>query len=360
MTVNGDVRLERAYYHCAHCRHGHVPWDETLGLQADHLSPGLRPLVALVGTLSPFGKSADVLRRLLGTRLSNATCRRVTEHAGDDLRQQHARAEPVRPATVAAWDFTLPQRDDTTFASSVAYLGLDAFAVPTRPAPRGPVEWRMLYVGLLYDPRKQHTVYVTDFDFEVVGGLLRQYAGVFGLGQAEQLVAITDGGNGLERVLRQSFSDGVAFVLDFYHVAEKLHALAGLWHARDPSAARAWAEQAKELLRTRGGVGLLEYLEGLAEPTGAGEELRASRRRLQEHLRENVHRLEYGRYRERGWDIGSGPTEAGCKVIAGRVKGVGMRWCVSGSEQVAALRALYTSGEGLWDAFWDSRARRAA
>ena len=50
--------------------------------------------------------------------------------------------------------------------------------------------------------------------------------------------------------------------------------------------------------------------------------------------------------------MGSGPTEAGCKVRQGRWKGAGMRWGVSGSEQVGVLKALYASGEGLWDAFW--------
>ena len=31
----------------------------------------------------------------------------------------------------------------------------------------------MRYVGLLYDPRKEHTVYVTDYDFEAVAARLR-------------------------------------------------------------------------------------------------------------------------------------------------------------------------------------------
>jgi hypothetical protein len=68
--------------------------------------------------------------------------------------------------------------------------------------------------------------------------------------------------------------------------------------------------------------------------------------------------MDYPAYRARGWDVGSGPTEAGCKVLGGRLKGAGMRWCASGSEQVAALRALYASGDGLWDAFWDQRRQR--
>jgi hypothetical protein len=60
----------------------------------------------------------------------------------------------------------------------VAYLGLDAFAVPTR-GPAG-VDWKMLFVGLLYDPGKDHTRYLVEYDFEQLAGLLRCYTVVLG------------------------------------------------------------------------------------------------------------------------------------------------------------------------------------
>ena len=53
-----------------------------------------------------------------------------------------------------------------------------------------------------------------------------------------------------------------------------------------------------------------------------------------------------------------GGTEAGCKVLGGRLKGAGMHWCASASEQAATLAALYASGDGLWDAFWDQRRQK--
>jgi hypothetical protein len=65
-------------------------------------------------------------------------------------------------------------------------------------------------------------------------------------------------------------------------------------------------------------------------------------------------------YRADGWDIGSGPTEAGCKIIGERLKGSGMRWVEAGAATVAALRALYVSGSKLWDGFWQQPHRKAA
>ena len=44
------------------------------------------------------------------------------------------------------------------------------------------------------------------------------------------------------------------------------------------------------------------------------------------YFENNRHRTDYPSYRQKGWDIGSGPTEAGCKIIGERLKGSGMRW----------------------------------
>jgi hypothetical protein len=353
-TPCGAVTVRRAYYHCPDCG-GHVPWDRDLGLGGGRQSPGLQPLVALAGALAPFGKSQDVLRRLAGVRLSDSTCRRRTEEAGADLRCRHGAGQAVRPpADRRPWDLTLPDRDGQSFAGTVAYVGLDAFAVPTRgPGGRG-VAWRMLYTGVLYDPRKEHTAYVADFDHEAAAAQLRLYAAALRLGAADTLVALTDAGNGLEPALRRCLSGALVFVLDFYHAAAHLHAFAQAWHGRDSPAAQAWAARAKDLMRARGGAALLEHLHEV-DLGAAAAEVHEALRLLVGYVRDNVHRMDYPGYRARGWDIGSGPTEAGCKLLGGRLKGTGMRWCVGGSEQVAALRALYASGEGLWDAFWKER-----
>jgi hypothetical protein len=331
-----------------------------LGLGSDRLSPATRPLVALAGTLAPFKQGEDVLRRLAGLQVGASTCRRVTQAAGDRLRQQYADGVVVLPGRPTPWDFSLPDGDDKSFPGTVAYLGLDAFAVATRPAKGKGVEWRMLYVGLLYDPRKDHTVYVTDFDFEAVAARLRSYAVAFNLGAAEVQVALTDGGNGLERVLRQNVSDALQFVLDYYHEAERLHKLAALLHAGNGAAAAAWAERAKSILWEQGGAALLQHLRAIRLSAGAAPDAADELRRRIDYYQDNGHRADYPRYRAKGWDVGSGPTEAGCKVLQGRLKGAGMRWGVSGSEQVGALKALYASGEGLWDAFWAQPQRPAA
>jgi hypothetical protein len=311
------------------------------------------PVVTLLGSLVPFAQARDILQRVNGLSLAPETCRQRTEAVGAELRAQQGRGEIVVPPSLPDWDFTLPARAGQSFAGTVAYVGLDAFAVPTRAA--GQVDWKMLYVGLLYDPGKDHTLYLVDYDFEEVARLLRGYAIALGVGQAETLVALTDGGNGLERVLRQGVSGAVVCVLDWWHLSQKVHEVGGLLYEQDAGAAAAWSAARKTTLWEQGGRELVAELDRLGCPPSASAAAREKWDLLRQHVEKNGHRTEYPAYRARGWDVGSGPTEAGCKMIGGRVKGTGMRWDKARSAEVAALKALYASGMGLWDAFWKQR-----
>jgi hypothetical protein len=340
------VTAERAYYHCEHCHQGHFPFDRANDLQGDHLSRGLRPLVNLAGALAPFREAAsDVRRRFCGVRLSASTVRQATRRGGQRLVDRQRQGGIVRPRELKPWDFRLEDPERTA-----AYLGLDAFSVPMQLPGGGKAPHRMLYTARLYTPDKSRSLYLVDFDLEQLAAQMRQASIAYGLGQAEQLLAISDAGNGLEEALRRNFRDDLVCILDWYHASEHLHDYAKALHPGDVGAAQAWASGSKDILYEQGGAALLAHLRALAVPEDAAvaDELR----KLIGYFADNEHRTDYPRYRASGWDIGSGPTEAACKVVGSRLKGSGMRWLESGAAEVAPLRALYLSGPEVWDAFW--------
>jgi len=320
-------------------------------------SPGVQPLVALAGVLEPFRRAERLLEELAGLRVSKEACRVFTEGAGLRLEAQHQTDHAVKPVGASKpWDFSLPERDGKRFRGTVAYVGLDALAVPTIGAD-GKREWKMLNVGLLYDPRKKHTIYLSGFDQKGVAEQLREYAIGFDLGRADRVVALTDGGAGLESALSRHFGAQVTFVLDFWHACEHLHEVARVWHG---DGAASWAEQAVGVMRARGGAGLLEWLATHGPPEESPDAVSEAWRLLLGYVGGNVHRMDYPAYRDRGWDIGSGPTEAGCKIVGSRLRGAGMKWWKPQSAQVAGLRALLLSNEGLWEGFWNSPRPQAA
>jgi hypothetical protein len=287
----------------------------------------------------------DILRRFAGVRLSAATVRTTTEAAGQRLAHRQQAGDLICPQPPRPWDFHLEGHRHTA-----AYLGLDAFSVPMQQPGGGKADSRMLYTAVLYTPDKSASHYLVDFDLGRVAAQMRQAATRLGLGTANQVIAISDAGNGLEAALRRHFWEDLLCILDWYHASQHLHAYASCRHAADAKAASAWVRRAKGLSYERGGTVLLAYLRRQAVPADAqvADELR----KLIGYFSDNEHRTDYPEYRKHGWDIGSGPTEAACKVVGERLKGSGMRWLEGGAAEVAPLRALYLSGAHVWDAFW--------
>jgi len=67
---------------------------------------------------------------------------------------------------------------------------------------------------------------------------------------------------------------------------------------------------------------------------------------------------DYPKYIERGWQIGSGPTEAFCKTLTTRLKGSGMRWDSPKAEGIMALAAMDQSEQ--WQTYWNLQNALAA
>ena len=58
-----------------------------------------------------------------------------------------------------------------------------------------------------------------------------------GVTQVSDLIAVTDGGNGLEQALQRNRpADNLTTILDWYHAAEHLCDFAKAWYARDEDA----------------------------------------------------------------------------------------------------------------------------
>jgi hypothetical protein len=359
LTANGHIDLSRAYYHCASCNQGECPADDPLGLEGRY-SPAVCELVSLTCILEPFGKAEDLLQRLSGLKVTHESARTLTETLGEQLEAQHQASKPVAMVSPQKlWDWSLPESEGVAFSGTVAYLGLDAFSVPILDA-QGKREWKMMYVGLLCNPKKEHTIYLTGYDQHVVAQQMRSYAIAFRLGHAKRVIALTDGANGLEATLTGDFGGNVECILDFWHASQHLHAWAKLRYGAGSEDAKAWAATAIGRMRTEGGEALLKWLPGQMLDADDSELLREEGRKLQGYIEKNVHRMNYPQYRSEGLDIGSGPTEAGCKIVGQRLKGCGMKWHQPKSAHLAALRALYLSGEGLWDTFFDRTKALAA
>jgi hypothetical protein len=68
--------------------------------------------------------------------------------------------------------------------------------------------------------------------------------------------------------------------------------------------------------------------------------------------------IKYPEFVSKGWQIGSGLTEATCKRLTACLKGSGMRWDADNAEALMALEALTRSGQR--ELYWQSQLWQAS
>lgn len=357
VSLLGPIELHRAYYHCARCGAGQVPWDAELGMTHRDLTRAAHEVTTLAGTLAPFEQAAErTLVKMCGLRLSESTVERTTESAGQRLGQLLAAKQTFGPDHPWAW-----QKDAT--GRTCAYASLDATGIRQQGPRAAKADGRMAYTAMIYNPQSEHDSrrrtphqvrYLAGFySLDELGLQIRRQAAQVGWDQAEQQIALTDGGNGLEQFMRVNFPLAKC-ILDFYHVSEHMANLARTLHPHDEEAfekeTAAWCHQ----LKHEGGAALLARLEQL-DLSGCSAAVREVYRQETQYLRNNVHRTDYPTYLANGWQIGSGPVEAACKTVVGqRLKCSGMRWGSDGADALCHLRALYLSEHDQWDTFWSA------
>jgi hypothetical protein len=157
-----------------------------------------------------------------------------------------------------------------------------------------------------------------------IGWLLVLMARSAGYQNARLRVFIADGASWLWRVQEQYFG-GATAILDWYHLAEKVHAAANGCFGDGSEAAKAWAEARKAELWEGKSPQALEEVRELEARTRSPTK-REAVHALRTYLENQAGHLDYPRYRALGLMVGSGPVEAQCKtLVGGRCKQAGMR-----------------------------------
>lgn len=210
-------------------------------------------------------------------------------------------------------------------------------------------------------PQRLVTTYTaTARDAENFGPMCRLEAERRGLRQAEQVIALADGGNWIDPLLERHFR-GYVRIIDWRHAQQHLYDCAQAALGQDSPQRLPLAKRLETLLwngRVKKVIEILtEHSQRLGEPT---EQDRPDhpRRVLHQNVgyftRHQQH-MNYPEYRRRGWPIGSGVVEAGVKQFNKRIKGTDQFWNEPGVESILSLRAMWLSQDDRWHRYWTSR-----
>jgi hypothetical protein len=337
------------------------PLELLIGLVAGRSTPALADRV---GRLVAQYTQRDVLRILReenGVKWSHALLREtaaaVSKHIDGHrqaaqakqvigwLRQAHRGRGPLEP---------------------VLAVGRDGIMVPL--CGGGPQEAAIATVAV-YDRtgRRLGTVYLACMPEELQETLTRQLTALLEAilsgwkGTRPQLAYITDGGHvpeGYYKVLRKMADPcrpGERLqwvrVVDYYHATLYITKLAEALFGKSIRAA-AWARRMRRTLKEA--EGLKRVLQSASyyrnEQRLKGKRQEAFRKAYR-YLWKRRRHMRYAALRAKGMPIGSGVTEAGCKVVASqRMKLSGMKWKKKGGQVVLTLRVAWLSG--VWEQTW--------
>jgi hypothetical protein len=331
VTLNGERTLRRAYYHCRRCRQGFCPLDQQLQLGRSEHSIGVRALAARFVAYVSERKAAAELAFVTGIRLSPRSMQREGVAVGTALAAAWAEREQRVFTHQAPRPAQRPRQLHTAMDGVYVLIGR---------------EWKEAKVGEVYRRGATGGVerihyYATLAASKAFGRRLRTVAQAEGCDYCQAQALLGDGAEWIWQEGAKHFPTAVEIV-DLFHVLEYLWAVA---RARFPEAAAAkeWVNQQKaRLLKNQ----VKQVIAAVAAWETTNSEQAEVQQRTVHYVRTHAHRMQYQTYTARGFHLGSGVAEAGCKqVVQARLKGAGMRWSEAGAEAVLHLRAAVCSSD---------------
>lgn len=359
-TVLGALTLQRAYYHCPHCRHGFFPRDQALGMARTDLSPGVTRMTGTAAALVSFAQASSLLDELAGVRVGCKHVQRTAEALGREL---------------AALERQTPDGSAVPPAPTM-YLGVDGTGVPVRASetagragkqPDGSARTREAKLVVVWtaesrddegravrDPGSvSYTAAIesaasrdTDPDSSAFARRMRREAERRGLPRARRRVIMGDGAQWIWRIAGEDYP-GAIQIVDLWHAKEKLWDVAKALCGSDKAQHEPWAEARCDDLEQGRIDGLLATLRAHADSCEEAS-------KCADYIDKNRSRMRYPEFRQQGLCVGSGVVESGCRTVVGRLKRSGMYWTVAGANDILALRCRVLSGT--YEDFWADRA----
>lgn len=397
LTVNGAIHATRERYVICHRDDPQATVElaalPVVGDDPDCRSKvtcGVRELMCRVNLgATSFQAAAALLKQMAQVDSSAERLRQVIEREGKAV-QRMQQTRPPAPAWTAE-DCRVDAEDANQlllpFCPTRVYTGCDGVMVPRvtdtekrkrretvkakrqrrqrqgsqarrlKPLPsrvRGSDHgWKELKLVHHYDQHAERShISTTSANHRVAGAVIARDARKLKAAKADEHIALVDGAPWIRARLEETGLSLDAVGLDFYHLAEHVHEARRRVFGDDDAQGHAWAHDLLGLVRDQGHEAFRERIIETRRSRRGGKRIALSR--LLDYAAARADMIDYPRFQQRGWHIGSGPTEAACKNIPRRLKGSGMRWDQRGVDAITHLAALEHSGQ--WHTYWKQAA----
>lgn len=361
LTVLGRVTVKRAYYYDEGSNEGYCPKDEVLDIVETSFSPGVRRIIGRAGAKGPFASGQEDIKEMAGIEVDAKAIERVSHQLGEKIEVFN------QEVVLSSGDQVSP-----TELISKMYICMDGTGVPvvksetanrkgkgeegeakTREAKLGCVFTQTTVNEKGYAVRdKDSTSYTGAIETaEAFGGRIYGEAVRRGLERAQQVCVIADGSSWIWNIAEEQFY-GALQIIDLYHAREHYWNVAHAVFGSDQAIVDSWTDQRRKELDCGEVEAVIKAIQCLSPRRKDQKEI--CEKEIG-YFEKNKDRMRYDDFRQRGFFIGSGVVEAGCRTVIGqRLKQSGMFWTVKGANSIIALRCCLLSNR--WEDFWEYRA----
>lgn len=285
-------------------------------------------------------------RRVLSDLLENHG-RKITHTFVQDIAEAVAAVAQLHEED---WTYETPKQEEPVAAVAIGIDGACMLTVTDG--------WRQAMVGTvaLYaaSGERLHTIYLgatPEYGKETfIERMEKEIKHVRALFPDATYVGIADGAKDNWPFLKKHTQRQL---LDFYHATEYLTEVADAVFIRNKKERKLWLDDACHRLkhnRTGPAALLREMKEFKNRPLGEDRQVMLDSSIT--YFTNNKKRMKYSEHLDNNLPIGSGVTEAACKLIVKqRLCNSGMRWKEEGAAAVLSLRTL-SHTEGRWAQFW--------
>ena len=302
-----------------------------------------------------YRRASDAISSVSLIETNPETVRLVTEHVGGTVFDADKRAaDQLRDQFASGCvDFS-----GGKVKEGVLYVQTDGAALNTRSKDDNGSTWRENKLGLVFSSdnirhwtnakgKMQHRILKREYvsyvgSVDVFKWLLLSCAVRNGYGKYRKTVILGDGATWIRNMAVELYPDAQQ-ILDFFHLSENVYEFAKALFKMDEEKYRPWAEDLCERLKES------KYAEVLRDLLKYKENpLPNSKVNLYQYIQNNIGNIDYAKYQQEGYFIGSGAIESGNRlVLQQRLKQPGMRWNENTAQPLLTLRAKYESG--LWE-----------
>jgi hypothetical protein len=238
LTALGETEIERAYYYCPQCHQGQCPRDRELNIVDTDCSPGVRRMLAAVGSETSFDRGRVQLELLAGLTVTRKAVERHAEAIGDDIAKRE-QAQIQRALQLDLPVFVRPR-------IPILYIEMDGTSVPVisaetegRHGKNGEqAHSREVKLGAVFTQTsvdeqgrpvrdEASTTYTGAIETaEPFGRRLYTEAWERGWSRADKKVVLGDGAVWIWNIAEREFP-GAIQIVDLYHARQHLWNLAG-------------------------------------------------------------------------------------------------------------------------------------